>query len=71
MHPSIAQFVVDKLNEPGVSVTRVSEATGIPVRTLQHLKAGNADNAWTSRVESLALHFGFRLTPVPIKSRKS
>lgn len=71
MESSIAQFVVRKLNEPGVVLSRVSEATGIPARTLQHLKAGHADNAWASRVEVLARHFGFRFEPVPVESSDS
>lgn len=68
MEQSIAQFVVEKLNEPGVVLTRVSEETGIPARTLQHLRSGNAENAWTSRVELLAKHFGYRFEPVLIET---
>jgi hypothetical protein len=61
-----AQFVVDKLNEPEVSIARVSEATGIPARTLHHLKGGAADNAWSSRIDALAAYFGYRFEAVPV-----
>jgi len=63
---SPAQFVVEKLNEPDVSVARVSEATGIPARTIQHLKAGAAGNAWSSRIDALAAYFGYRFEAVPV-----
>lgn len=68
---SPAQFVVEKLNEPDVSIARVSEATGIPARTLHHLKGGAADNAWSSRIDALAAHFGYRFEPVEIGSDRS
>ncbi|MCA3177584.1 MAG: hypothetical protein O9345_16150 [Burkholderiaceae bacterium] len=58
--------MVDKLNEPDVSITRVSEATGIPARTLHHLKGGAAHNAWSSRIDVLAAFFGYRFEPVPV-----
>jgi hypothetical protein len=68
MDQSPAQFVVAKLNEPDVSLVAVADATGIPVRTLQHLKGGNAGNAWASRIDLLAAHFGYRFEAVPIKA---
>jgi hypothetical protein len=64
MDQPITQFVVDKLNEPGVLLGAVSESTGIPVRTLQHLKAGGVENMWAARLELLARHFGYRLEAV-------
>jgi transcriptional regulator with XRE-family HTH domain len=66
MHSSTIQFVRAKLNEPGVSLTEVAEATGISRRSLQILRQSTTDNAWTASVEKLAEHFGYRFLPVPL-----
>jgi len=70
MHPSPIQFVRAKLNEPGVSIAQVAESTGVSVRSLQMLKSGDAENAWASRIDLLAAHFGYRFEPVPLPAAR-
>jgi predicted transcriptional regulator len=66
MPVSTLQFVRERLNEPGVSLSDVAAATGISRRSLQMLRSEGVDNAWTENVEKLARHFGFRFEPVRI-----
>ena len=63
---SPAEFVVSKLNEPGVSLTAVSRATGISRGTLGLLRSGKADKAWLETINLVAEHFGYRLEAVPV-----
>lgn len=70
MDSSLIQFVREKLNEPGVSLAQVAEATGLSRRSLQLMRAGSADNAWTTSVEALARHFGYRFEAVPVNPPK-
>ncbi len=66
MDQSTIQFVRSKLNEPGVSLTQVAQATGISRRSLQMLRSPQTDNAWTANVETVARYFGYRFEPVAI-----
>jgi transcriptional regulator with XRE-family HTH domain len=66
MNPSPIQFVRAKLNEPGVSIAQVAESTGVSVRSLQMLKSGESENAWATRIDLLAEHFGYRFEAVPL-----
>jgi hypothetical protein len=63
---SILQFVREQLNAPGVALPEVVKSTGISLRSLQMIRAGDLDNAWTANVERLAAHFGYRFEPVLI-----
>lgn len=64
-------FVRDKLRDPAVSLTAVAEATGISRRSLELIRGEGKDNAWSSTVEALAAHFGYRFEAVPIEPAAS
>lgn len=61
-----ADFVKSKLSETEASLAEISEATGVSVRSLQMLKAGESENAGMARINAIARYFGYRFEPVPI-----
>lgn len=61
----VAEFIRDRLAQPGQSLADVARATGISRRWLDMMRAGEIAKPGLPHLERLAAHYGYRLALKP------
>lgn len=61
----VAEFIRERLAQPGQSLADVARATGISRRWLDMMRAGEISKPGLPHLERLAAHYGYRLAVRP------